>query len=99
MDPQNQNVLLTKKPRTVKIIGVIITILVIIIIVAGFRLGILGALLGAGLASYILKKSNIVSPESPLVKETRGIKIGKYILLALILLAIFGTGAYIILSN
>jgi hypothetical protein len=68
--------------KTIIIIGVILIILI------GLRFGILGGLLGAALASIMLRKTNTVSTDSVWVKETKGITIAKYIVLGIVLILI-----------
>jgi hypothetical protein len=74
--------------RPLIIIGCVILVLI------SLKFGIIGGFLGAALAGAILKKYNIVSPESAWVKETKGVKIAKYIVLGLVLFVILGLIAY-----
>lgn len=71
----------------------------IVIVLVGLRFGIIGGFLGAALAGTILKKYNVVSSESAWVSETKGVKIAKYVVLALVLLAIIGAIAYSYFSS
>jgi len=86
-----------KKPSMVKKVGIIL--LVIIIVLIGLNYGIIGGLLGAALAGLILKKTNVVSSDSMWVKETKGLKIAKYVILVIFLLLIAGAFVYILLGN
>lgn len=100
MKPKNQNISKTKK-----ILYIIYSIIAIILafIIGGNLFGLLGGILATFLAAaYVskqLSKNHIISSNSAWVKETKGVKIAKYILLALILLAILGVLAYFIFNN
>ena len=71
----------------------------ILIVLVGIKFGIIGGLLGAVLVSWILKKYKIVSPNSALVKETKGVKIAKYVVLGLILLAIISFVVFVLINK
>lgn len=93
-----------KKQTVKKITSIIFSFIVVIIgFIVGNIFGLFGGIIGALIsASYVgsrLKKMGVISQDSPLVKETKGVKIAKYVVLAIVLILIFGTGAYIILSN
>ena len=59
----------------------------------GFLGAVVGALSGAALGTYALKRSGAVAPDSALVTETPGVRIAKYAVLAIVLLVI-GAIAY-----
>lgn len=88
-----------------KILYVIFSFIVVILgfVVGSKFFGLLGGTVGALLAaSYVgrrLLQNNVISSDSVLVKETKGIAIAKYVVLALVLSAIFGAGAYMLFSN
>jgi hypothetical protein len=67
-----------------KKIGIII--LAIACVLVGLRFGILGALVGASVGGYFLKKYKVISPNSALVSETPGVKRAKYIVLAVVVI-------------
>ncbi len=70
-----------------KAIGIILAIAALLV---GLRFGIIAALVGAGLAAFFLKYFGVVSPNSAWVSETNGVKIAKYILLAIVALGLVG---------
>ena len=67
---------------------ILIIIGVIILILAGLTFGLIGGLLGAFLGSVVLRKTGVVSSYSAWTEETKTLKIAKYILLGIVILAI-----------
>lgn len=67
---------------------ILIIIGVIILILAGLSFGLIGGLLGAFLGSVVLRKTGVVSSYSAWTEETKALKIAKYILLGIVILAI-----------
>lgn len=81
-----------KEVSGLKKFGVII--LSILLVLGGLHFGIIPALIGAALASLIIKKSGIVKENSAWVSETKGVKIAKYVLLAVIVIPLLGLLIY-----
>jgi len=77
--------------KTSYVIGTIVLILILSSL-GGYFLGltgsIIGALIGAAVGGTMLKKSGAVSANSSLVSETSGVRMAKYVLLAIVLLAL-----------
>lgn len=67
---------------------ILIIIGVIILILAGLSFGLIGGLLGAFLGSVVLRKTGVVSSYPAWTEETKALKIAKYILLGIVILAI-----------
>jgi len=87
--------------KAINVIGVIILIIVgssIFGYFFGFVGDVVGALAGASLGGYLLKRSGIISPNSALVSETQGVRTAKYVLLAVVLIILAGI-AYFTLSQ
>ena len=82
----------SKEVSGLKKFGVII--LAILLVLAGLHFGLIPALIGAALASLVIKKSGIVKKNSAWVSETKGVKIAKYILLAVIVIPLLGLLIY-----
>lgn len=82
-----------RRPISKKVAGIFIAIMLVLI---GIRFGIIGGLIGAALAGVVLKQFGVVGIGSGWVTETRGVRIAKYILIAIILLAILVLAFYLL---
>lgn len=93
--------LIKTNEKIVAAIGVIILI-VVGKVAGGYFFGVagsvVGALIGAALGGYALKQSGVISPNSSLVSETQGVRTAKYVLLAVVLIAL-GAVAYMALAQ
>lgn len=58
------------------------------ILVSGLGGVLIGCFIGAFIVRWILKRSGVISSESIWVKETRKVRIAKYVLIAVVLLAL-----------
>jgi hypothetical protein len=68
----------------------------IAVLLIGIRFGLITGLVGAFFAGLILKKYGIVSADSAWVKETKGVKIAKYVLLSLVILALLAYAFFVL---
>lgn len=88
-----------------KTISIVFSLVIVILgyiignLIFGFIGSIIGALLAASYAGFRLRQKNVVNSNSPLTKETKGLKIAKYVLLSLILIVIAIAGFYLISNN
>ncbi|MEK7542398.1 MAG: hypothetical protein AAB524_01725 [Patescibacteria group bacterium] len=68
----------------------------IVLVILGIQFGIAGGLIGAALAGLVLKQFGVVGAGSAWVTETKGVRIAKYIVLAVVLVAIFISAFYLL---
>lgn len=68
----------------------------IVLVLVGIRFGLIGGLIGAALAGVVLKQFGVVGAGSAWVTETKGVHIAKYILLAVVLVAILILAFYLL---
>lgn len=74
-----------RSPIGKKIAGILIAILLVVV---GIRFGLVGGLVGAAIAGLVLQQFGVVKEGSAWTTETKGVRIAKYILLAVILGAV-----------